>query len=462
MCRLFFILLILSIFLSACSPDVTLLTERPDASPVATLKPTATRSPTPAPSATATPDPALNVSADQLRGTEVILAHAWTGSAADLFQQEVNLFNLTNEWGITIRAESKAGYADLFDALSAPDHPDAALALPEHALAFPDQVIDLAPYMMRAGTGFTASERADFFASFLAQDQVDKNLLSLPFLRSARFIFYNTTWAQELGFTSAPQTTDDFRKQACAANQVWRSDADQTNDGYGGWLVDADPFTAYSWLAAFDGGILSDGKIQFETESNRAALEFLQQLREDGCAWLSPDAQPFDHLAQRRALFVTGSLGEALDANAAFYKVGSKDQWTLIPFPGGQPIAIAYGPSFMLMKSTPAKQMAAWLFFRWMLDAERQTDWVEETGLMPVRSSVVDSLNGYRIRSPQWSAAVDLIPQMKTYPQTASWRVTRQILSDGFFSIFRLSLPANFIPDVLKQMQGMADDLIQP
>ncbi len=52
--------------------------------------------------------------------------------------------------------------------------------------------------------------------------------------QSAQVMFYNNTWASELGFDAAPQTADEFKEQACAAAAA--NDADDTpdNDGTGG------------------------------------------------------------------------------------------------------------------------------------------------------------------------------------------------------------------------------------
>jgi len=115
--------------------------------------------------------------------------------------------------------------------------------------------VDLNLYLNDPTWGLGKDTIADIPPIFFAQDNVDGNQLGLPAQRSARFLFYNETWAHELGFDTPPTTADEFRQQACAANASYRNDSDPQNDGYGGWIVDTHWQTTYSWLLAFGGGV---------------------------------------------------------------------------------------------------------------------------------------------------------------------------------------------------------------
>ncbi len=91
---------------------------------------------------------------------------------------------------------------------------------------------------------------------------------------------------------------------------------------------------------------------------------------------------------------------------------------------------MAYGPSYSVLKSTPEKQLAAWLFARWLLSPESQSRWVEATGLFPLRIPPGD-IGPYRAASPQWQAAVGYLSLAQGVPQLASWRKVRYVLEDG-------------------------------
>ncbi len=224
---------------------------------------------------------------------------------------------------------TQTGYGDypsLFDAVNSAIEsggtPDLVAALPEQTLAWDasGSVVDLTPYLNDPTWGLGSGGAADFPSVFWAQDKVAGKQLGVPAQRSARFLFYNKTWAHELGFDNPPSTADEFRQQACAANASFRSDSDPQNDGYGGWIVDTDWQTIYSWMLAFGGGVVdANGSYGFQTDPNLAALQFLKGLYDDNCAWLAVDpTNPkdishgpyFDQFAKRLALFVSGDLAE--------------------------------------------------------------------------------------------------------------------------------------------------------
>jgi len=121
-------------------------------------------------------------------------------------------------------------------------------------------------------------------------------------------------------------------------------------------------------------------------------------------------------------------------------------------------LAVAYGPSFTILQSSPEEQLAAWLFARWILSPEWQALWVESTGRLPLRTSVLDMIGPYRTANPQWEAAADSLTLLVGVPQLASWRKVRYLLEDGMNYIFQVNLPLDGIPSVLDEMQAMAEE----
>lgn len=456
---------------SACGPSNATTTPAPNST---SGRLTGTPSATPTPANTPTPAHRIEVTPDALRGIRIQVWHAFNGPAADVFTTQLAQFNTLNQWGIVVYQSAHGNYSTLFDsvdsALTSIRRPDLVVALPEQALTWEAKgaVVDLNPYAYDPAWGLTANEIADIPAAFWVQDQVDDQRLGIPAQRSARFLFYNQTWARELGFNSSPATAEEFRTQACTANQSKRQDADPGNDGKGGWIVDADPLTALSWLLAFEGGVTAtDGKgYAFASPPNQAALEFLKGLYDDHCAWLSTEPTPHEQFAIRSALFTTGSLAEVSLQAQAMSAAGNVDDWTVLPFPGPNGTAlVTSGSSYTLLQSTPEKQLAAqhslaaWLFVRWLLTPENQAKWVEATGLLPLRFSALDYLEKYRTDHPQWNIAVDYIPEAQGTPQLASWRKAQHILGDGTEFIFRMNLAVEKIPSVLEEMDATAEEL---
>jgi hypothetical protein len=93
-----------------------------------------------------------------------------------------------------------------------------------------------------------------------------------------------------------------------------------------------------------------------------------------------------------------------------------------------------------------------------MLAPEQQLRWSRETGTFPMRTSVMEQLN-IRSANPQWAAAFDLLPQAKTYPQTALWSKARLVLGDGFFQLFQLNPSADDVSEILQIMENTVKEL---
>ncbi len=409
----------------------------------------------------------LGVGSDALKGLTIQVWDPWFGLEAGLFDSQVDDFNKTNEWGIKVQTTSQTNYTELFQnvttALPTADRPQLVIALPEHALAWDANgyVVDLMPYVNDPLYGLADTDIRDIPSVFWNQDSIGGKRLGIPAERSARFILYNESWAKELGFDSAPHNADDLRLQACKAHTSMLSDKDKTNDGQGGWLVDTSAMTAFSWLAAFGGGVLERNDYRFLTPNNIAALTFVKQLYDSGCAWqATPGTDLAAAFANRKALFSTAGLEDLPGQARAFATANNADDWTVLTFPGQvQSGLIIYGSSYVVLKSTPEQQLASWLFIRWMLSPQIQAKWVETTGLFPLRVSSLDLLSDYRDSHPQWAAALALLPQGQIQPQLASWRAVRNMLGDGFENMFRVNVPSGQVAVILAQMESTSREL---
>jgi len=427
------------------------------------------------PSGQSTPTPAVSsirVSKETLRGTQITVWDPWFSTEASLFQSQVAKFNTENEWGIVVHAIDKGNYAELFtetnEALKKKTKPNIVIAFPEHAFGWGDYVVDLTTYANDPQYGFSADDVLDFPPVIWDQDNVDGKRFGIPAQRTARFLLYDQTWARELGFASAPTTSAEFEKQACAANKALASDADPNNNALGGWIIDTNPMTPLSWMFAFGGGVQEEKGYRFLTPANLNAFRFVKILQQRGCAWVpSPDLSVYDRFAARQALFATASLEDLSDQSSAFFTSGSKDEWTVLPFPGDTKAAfVIYGSSYAMLESDDATQLASWLFMRWMLSADNQAQWVKSTGLFPLRTSTMNQLADYAKDHSQWAAAVKLLPDGKETPQLGSWHVVRVMLGDGFSDMFDTirhpDLTDGQVPLLLKQMDETVNDISNP
>lgn len=442
-----------------CSPDGAPLV------PLVTNTPVSLRK-------TSTPNPTedlarIQIEPEALAGIQITVSSAFVGLSATQFSNQVAEFNTLNEWGIVVYPLAMATYNSLYESVSeslnSPEQPDLVITLPEQVLDWDAgaAVINLSPYLNDPQYGFSPEDMGDFAPIFWELAGQDGQQLGLPALLSSSFLFYNQTWAHELGFTRNPLTSAEFRKQACAANQSFRMDSILQNDGYGGWIVNTSPDSILAWMQAFGGGVMEEGQVLFSSVANQSALEFLKRLYDDNCAFLTSEPTPYATFATRSALFMTANLAEIPNQSLAFVQAGNGDEWALIPFPGQLTQVIAEGPVFSVLKSTPEKQLAAWLFIRWLLSSENQTSWVKTTGMLPLRISSLDALNNYSSSHPQWDGAVGTMDKLDVQPQLASWRIARLVLGDATTFMFRNNINADQIPQLLIQMDETVHELIK-
>jgi ABC-type glycerol-3-phosphate transport system substrate-binding protein len=170
----------------------------------------------------------------------------------------------------------------------------------------------------------------------------------------------------------------------------------------------------------------------------------------------------WETLAARQALFVTGGLEDLSAQSRAFGAAANADEWVILPFPGDTRDAfVVYGSSFVLLPSAEEQQLAAWLFTKWILAPERQTRWVETTGMFPLRISTMTLSASYAATHPQWTSAVTLLPQADLPPKLALWRLVRAALGDGFSFMFRQDMDVGQVPAILGELDRTVGDLSQ-
>ncbi|HEX8991744.1 MAG TPA: extracellular solute-binding protein [Anaerolineales bacterium] len=451
-------LLLLLLLLTACQPALPNVTPAPSPNPTPTLPPEPV---------IGAPGSGAGIPQEALKGVTVQVWMPWFGVDAGLFESQVNDFNSSNPWGITVQATSHSNYTQLFQdvtaALPIGTWPQLVIALPEHALGWDSssQVVDLTRYVNDPKYGFTEADVRDFPSVFWSQDTIGTRRLGVPAQRTARLLLYNASWAQALGFDAAPRNATGLQQQACRAHQAMLTDSDRSNNAQGGWLVDTDATTFLSWMSAFGGGVLEENGYHFLTPKNLAALTFVKQLYDLGCAWVAaPDADLPAAFAARKALFATAALEDLPDYARAMAAANNTDTWTVLAFPGDTASGlIVYGSSYVILKSTPEQQLASWLFVRWLLSPQNQKKWVEVNGMFPLRSSSLELLGDYQKTHPQWTAAVNLLPQAQMEPQLASWRQVRIMIGDGFTAMFQSNTPAGRVAEILAIMQSTAHDL---
>lgn len=405
---------------------------------------------------------------NELNGLEIAFWHSWDGAAGAELDQLVQEFNRENEWKIQVRADYQGNLDQLDEKMR---QLKAGGLRPQLVAAYLYQALNwggeaqpaaLDPYVNDPVWGLSADEQADFYPSIWQAEVVQGERLGVPALRSAQFLYYNETWAGELGFDQAPETWSQLQQQVCAGAQALLGDASLANDGRGGLAVTADYSASLSWMAGFGAEIIDDsGKYHLDTPQVESAYETLRRLAESGCAWMVEARSPLESFAGREGLITTGSLLETPAMEQALQRAGSRDRWRLLPFPvqAGLAPLTHHGPATMILPSTPAEELAAWVFARWLLAPEQQVRWIEAAGGLPLQRSVTEEMEEYASRNPDWAMATELLPEAQAEPVQASWYTVRWVLSDATVQLFRYYFSLEQVPDLVELLQETAQEL---
>jgi len=113
----------------------------------------------------------------------------------------------------------------------------------------------------------------------------------------------------------------------------------------------------------------------------------------------------------------------------------------------------------VVFQSTPERQIASWLFVRWLLSPENQARWIEVSGTLPTRASTTQELSRYASSHPQWATAVELLPYAQVEPSFPSWSVVRWAVSDVGTQVFRSYFVPERIPATLQLLDETAAEL---
>ena len=100
-------------------------------------------------------------------------------------------------------------------------------------------IIDLTSNISNPEWGIQTSEIEDFLPQSWTSNTIENQQIGLPSQINLQFLVYNRTWANELGFSTVPQTQDEFREQVCAAAHANNFDNKKENDGTGGWIINS-------------------------------------------------------------------------------------------------------------------------------------------------------------------------------------------------------------------------------
>jgi multiple sugar transport system substrate-binding protein/sn-glycerol 3-phosphate transport system substrate-binding protein len=438
---------LLSLLAAGCAPAAT---EAPTAAPTTApeaqptdVPPTEAMEATTAPEPTAEPTEEMMLEVDPT-GQSITFWHAMSsGANLEGMTAVVDAFNANNEYGITVEAIAQGSQSELETAVNG------AITtgeLPNLTMGFPNGltlwnslgvIIPMNDLIADPNFGLTEAELSAIFPGpYSAGTLADGSQIGLPMHQSAQIIFYNNTWAEELGFDSPPATSAEFKAQACAAAAANNADDDPDNDGTGGYVYFPDASMVSPWIWAFDGEYINAAGDGYDL-NNQAVIDvavFFKDLFDNGCTLFTPSF-PNPEFAARQALFATSSSAGIPFQRGAMEAAESTDEWSAIPYPGpnGTLTVDAFGQMVGIVGTNPEQDLASWIFLRYLTSPETQAEWISYTSYFP--SQTTTDVGSLPENDPVWAEAYDLLPLGKAEPNLAAHGAVRGQIRDAFFAI---------------------------
>lgn len=400
----------------------------------AATTPTAAGKPTTAPAAGAAtkvnnpPTSTDQVDAINLTGKNVEVVYWHNRPQADqaLLQSMLDEFSKSNPYGIKARAEiAGASYNDVYNkvnaAIQAGQPPDLSVAYQNQAAFYRGEgaVIDLNPFLQSKKYGLTSEDLADYYKTFLDSDlnpQFKGERLGFPTQRSIEVMYYNIDWLKQLGYDKAPA---DWKTYQDAIQKA--SDSSKNKYGYP-WKHDASDFA--SMVFSRGGQIINaDGSAyDFNSTAGVDSVTLQQQAFKNKWAVEIPPSERYGE--QNR--FAIGNLLTVFGSSSGmpFYQQavskGAKFKWDIGLLPHGDKFGVdLYGASVSAYKTSPEKELAAWLVIKFLGEKPQTAKWAIATGYLPVRKSAKDEVIAAYKKDPKWGPVADSYARMFDWFQYA-------------------------------------------
>jgi sn-glycerol 3-phosphate transport system substrate-binding protein len=361
---------------------------------------------------------------------EITMWHSMTRSNADVLQKLVDGFN-SSQSEVKVSLVNQIDYVQTFNkykaGLASGDLPD-IVQLQE---TDQQQMIDTQT-VLPAGVCAKADHYSfsDFLPRVISYFTVQKTQYAMPFNTSGPILYYNKKAFSAAGLdpNSPPKTLDELRAAAekLKANGVAAPLGLKTEPGFfEHWRALANK----TYVNNSNGRKARATKTVYDDATGRQIFTWLSGMVKDGLATTNPDlgTGSFDDLIGIRtnhamAIDTSAALGTVTSVLAGGQDTNIELGVGPMPSPtasakGG--VLVSGGELFMVNKSSPAKQAAAWKFLKFLDQPDSLTTWAIGTGYLPIRKAAADSadMQQYWAQNPVYKVAYD---QLASGPTTVA------------------------------------------
>ncbi len=368
--------------------------------------------------------------------TEIVFWHAMGGPLGEALNELVDEFNREHP-EIHISMVNMGNYTALSQkltaAIQAGNQPHIAQAF-EAWTAYYQKGDVIVPFerFIENDPEFGEEDLEDFFPVFVESNTIDGELLSFPFNKSVRVLYYNRDlfFRHDLDPNQPPRTWDEFREYAKILTR------DTTKDGsidQYGTTIRISAWQFQNLLLQAGGRMMDEDyrKPLFNDEAGVRALEYLRTLlTEDKTAYLSPGYEgQRDFTASKVAMYEDTSVSYAF-----MERTGIPFNLGLAPIPIDKTRKnIISGTNVIIFKNEDDQVLdAAWEFVKWFTDTPQTAKWSAMTYYMPVRQSAMQEpeLKQRIEETPGMADVYDQLNYATFEPQISEWFELRRYLEE--------------------------------
>jgi sn-glycerol 3-phosphate transport system substrate-binding protein len=378
---------------------------------------------------TSLPDCPLDALADASKPVEITFWHSFNQANEDAIEAVTEKFN-SSQQDVRVRLVNQIGYKENLEkytsSLSSGNLPD-VIVLEDTAT---QQMIDTRSALPVA----SCIEADDYSLSDFVERVVDRYtvedvLWPMPFNVSNPVFLYdkNAFRAAGLDPEDPPDTLDEVQAAASAVRDLPDYEA-----GYG---LKLDPWYLEQWSAKADALYVNEEngrraratETLFDDATGQEIFAWMSEMVSSGAAKVNNNDGPsqFDNLLGIRSK----AVGMTIDSSATLGTItqvleageGGGVEVGVSPMPGPPGdggVLVGGGALYIVNRSAPAKQAAAWQYLKFLTSPETQADFAAATGYVPIRKSSVDlpaiqelwrSNPGYKVAYDQLNEGVNSI-----------------------------------------------------
>jgi multiple sugar transport system substrate-binding protein len=417
--KAFLIMVVLSMLVAACAST-----------------PSANNTPTPTSGGTAL----LSTGGTPAASGQVIQLSFWHGqsqSQHEALNKLIDEFNYSHP-DIHVTATYQGTYSDLYKKVTATlasgSPPDLAFAYQNDVANYikAGAVIPLDDLMKDPQIGFTSQDLNDIYPSFIDHyPQFGDQVYSIAFMRSMEVMYYNADMLKTAGFDNPPSTWNEFMNICKAVSKPPNTYCYEMN-------TDASRFAG--WIFSRGGDLINPGgkTVAFDSKAGLDTMNFIDDMFRNDYAIVTGKAfQDQTDFALGKIAFIFGSTAGLPYCTKAISDAGKVKNWGIAPDPHITPNTVVdvYGTSVTIFKTTTDKDRAAFIFLKWMMSTEADSQWVEATSYFPARQSTKAALADFIKANPLYGDALNWAQYGRTEPNIAAWDPIRGYIADAMTAV---------------------------